>query len=110
MDDTKMLENGYCIVILDGRHQRPSVETLRHEDGMEWPAKPLRPFSAFRVNGKSISPTQKMKLNNTSDIFSEIMWLKQTVKNMMQTLLNYERDFEKGYGVQFVYVRITNIV
>lgn len=34
--DTKMLKDGYCIVILDCRHRHFSVRMLPNEDYVEW--------------------------------------------------------------------------
>lgn len=55
VDFMKLLKDGNCMVMLDGRHRRCSVEMLGDEDGEECAAEPLRTHYAFLVYGNPTS-------------------------------------------------------
>lgn len=45
----KLVADGYCIFMLDHRHQRRSVEMLRDDDTVGWSANPLRVYYTFQL-------------------------------------------------------------
>lgn len=45
-----------------------SVEMLKDEDGVGWTADPLRMHYAFRLDEKTISSVQAIKLSKIADI------------------------------------------
>lgn len=54
----KLLKDGYCMFILDGRHCCHSVEMLRDKEGINWAAESSPMRNAFRFGGKRIFPAQ----------------------------------------------------
>lgn len=61
IDGRKLLNDGYCMVMLNGHHRRLSVKMLSSEDGVEYAAEAMCMRHTFWVEGKPISPTKAIK-------------------------------------------------
>lgn len=84
----KLLEDGYCTVMIDGRHRRRFVEMLREKTGGERVSKPLRKCYAFRVDDKAILLAQKITLSNIAYILTAFRQHETTLSVAMQSLPN----------------------
>lgn len=94
----KWLNDGYHILMIDGRHQSRSAEKLKHEDGVCWAAEPLHMQHAFRNNRNAISPAQDIKLSKIVNIYTAIVQRKATITYTSQSPVTFVRCTQKYTG------------
>lgn len=109
VDGIKLLKDGYCMVMLNGRLRRRYFQMLQNNE-MQWPSVPLRLCYAFYVDGKVISRAQAMILRTIAKIRTVNMRSDAAFTYMMPSLLSYARALEENYGVCFVAVHIMDIM
>lgn len=84
-----LLNDGYCMFMLDRRDLRHFIKTLRDEHVIGWAAYSMSMHFAFLVDGSAISPAQAIIISQATNISSKILWFELKFKNTVQSLLSF---------------------
>lgn len=107
-DGMGLLSVVYCVVMLDVRHRRRSIEMSTNKDVVEFAVEPLRMHYEFHVSGKFMLPAQVLKRNKIASTMMANMQHKATFPETAQILLSYAEALKEYYGVRLVDVRIVD--
>lgn len=110
VNDTKLLEDIYCMYMLDGRHWRCLAKFLGDENSLKWAFQPLRIRYKLRADREPIASAQALELRKNFNISSAIERPKATFTDTMQSNLSYVWAFQENNSVLIVDLRITDTV
>lgn len=85
VEKKKIVQEGYCRVMVNSHHWRSCIKILRNENGMKCASAPLRMCCALGVDNKSIFPSQEFKLGKIANVSTKIVQPEPKFTDTMQS-------------------------